>query len=213
MVCKKMEVSFYSVELGMQTLCLVSTRKRDWKPKGNCWLCVEIWLTMINTLAGKCWLSCQLFSCSSETLVVNNLMHTDSNYMWRSGRCGDCSVSRLPREDRGKEDPSSLTKYYTFLKTLTQKSAGCEIAGLELKLWSSQMDTGSLGHTVKSWKKMDSRENLLPHRWSCGSLQHWTLCLLWIRWTCGSTWEMSQSVSRTSCLVVLQPLGSLPVSR
>lgn len=42
---------FYSVELGMQTLCLVSTRRRDWKPKGNCWLCVEICLTIIHNFS------------------------------------------------------------------------------------------------------------------------------------------------------------------
>lgn len=123
---------------------------------------------------------------------------------------GDCSVSRLPHEDQDKEDPSRHINYYDFLRTLTQTSAGCEIAGLELKFWSLWMDTGK----VKGRKKMDCSEDLLLHCWSCGSLQHWTLCLLWIRWTewSGSTWEMSQSVSRISCLVVLQPLGYLPVS-
>lgn len=49
----KVDTSFYGVELGVQTLRLVLTRKRDWKPKGNCWLCVETWLTTINKFPGK----------------------------------------------------------------------------------------------------------------------------------------------------------------
>lgn len=49
---KKMQASFYSVELRIQTLCLASTRKRDWKPKGSCCLCVETWLTIINDITG-----------------------------------------------------------------------------------------------------------------------------------------------------------------
>lgn len=104
-----MEVSFYSVELGLQTLCLVSNRKRDWKPKGNCWLFVEILLTIINNIIGKYLLSCQLCCCSSKTAVVNNLMQTDSNKFQGQGGvscAGACSVSRWPHEDQDKEDPS-----------------------------------------------------------------------------------------------------------
>lgn len=47
----------------------------------------------------------------------------------------------MPHEDQDKEDPSRLINCYGFFKTLTQKSAGYEIAGLELKFWLSRMDT------------------------------------------------------------------------
>lgn len=92
----------------MQTLCLVSNRKRDWKPKGNCWLFVDILLTIINNLTGK-YLSCQLCCCNTWTAVVNNLIHTDSNEFQGQGGvscAGDCIVSRGPHEDQDKEDAS-----------------------------------------------------------------------------------------------------------
>lgn len=79
--------------------------------------------------------------------MVNNLRHTDSNTFQGQGGvscAGDCSVSRLPHEDQDKEDPSRLIDCCAFLKTQTQKSAGHEIAGLELKFWSSSMDTGEV---------------------------------------------------------------------
>lgn len=103
-----------------------------------------------------------------------------------------------------------LQDCYKFLMTLTQ----------DIRIWKQLDLSRSLAHcewTLEEPKatEMDRRKTLLLHRWSCASLQPWTLCLLWIRWTewSGSTWETSPIVSPCSCLVVLLPLGSLPVSR
>lgn len=60
-------------------------------------------------------------------------------------------------------DSSSIS---LFVKTLTLKSAGFEISGLELKLWSSRMDNG----------KVEGRRMMEPQRESLAALLILWLC-------------------------------------
>lgn len=43
-----------------------------------------------------------------------------------------------------KEDPSRRINCFAFLKRLIWECVGYEISGLELKFWSSSMDTGKV---------------------------------------------------------------------
>lgn len=74
------KVLFAVLSLEMQTLCLVATRRRDWKPKGNCWLCAEIWLTLVNNSLAANVLVLHLHL-PAEIAVVVSLMHITSNYI------------------------------------------------------------------------------------------------------------------------------------
>lgn len=45
------EVLFVVLDLECKHLTWLKNKGRDWKPKGNCWLCVDDWLTIIDRIS------------------------------------------------------------------------------------------------------------------------------------------------------------------
>lgn len=166
--------------------------RRDWKPKGTCWLCAENRLTVIDIIVK--W---NVHRCHhvSKRVAVNNLM---------SGPARKFQVRRgwaLPVMFLGcRMKIKTKTSFRTLFKDWLRNQL--DVTKLDLSWRSGQ-----------HCKTQRLKEDRTAASFSCysahlGSLHDWTLCLFWIRWTewGGSTWEMNQSV-------IPPAFGFFPVSR
>lgn len=119
-------LSFDSVELGMKHLINKQGRETG-SPKGVCWLCVKCCQPRLTLSLANIKLFDEVVVATRKPAVVGNVLHTVSNA---------CKVTvlpaqlrwdfRLPHEDQDKEDESGLVKRCLRLRTLSQKSTGCE---------------------------------------------------------------------------------------